>query len=117
MQEDGLSQNWEGRVFLNPPYGQQTGKWLAKLADHGQGTALVFARTETEMFVSQVWKKATALFFIHGRLHFYNPNGIRAKGNSGGPSVLIAYGNQDAERLRNCGIDGSYVAINSVRND
>jgi len=107
--DDGLAMPWTGRVWLNPPYGPATGDWLAKLADHGKGTALIFARTETEMFVSWVWKRATAILFIEGRLYFHHPDGRKAKGNSGGPSVLVAYGDDDAAALRASGIRGSFV--------
>lgn len=87
---DGLTRHWNGLVWLNPPYGPEVGSWLHKLATHGNGIALVFARTETHWFIKQVWRRATSLRFIHGRLHFYS-NGVRAKGNAGGPSVLVAY--------------------------
>ena len=50
VEDNGLIQEWIGRVFLNPPYGPETGKWLQKLAEHGNGIALIFARTETDMF-------------------------------------------------------------------
>ena len=111
VEDDGLVQPWEGRVWLNPPYGPQTGRWLGKLAEHGRGTALIFARTETEMFVRWVWGEATAVKFIHGRLYFHHPDGRRAKGNSGGPSVLVAYGGDDAERLKESGIAGTYLEL------
>lgn len=94
--EDGLKQEWNGRVWLNPPYSREAVKWLEKLADHGKGTALIFARTETEWFVEQIWKRATAILFLHGRIHFCHPDGTRAKANSGAPSVLVAYGMHDA---------------------
>lgn len=48
--EGGLESPWIDRVWLNPPYGRETGLWLRTLAAHGSGIALVFARTETEMF-------------------------------------------------------------------
>lgn len=50
VEDDGLSQEWFGRVWLNPPYGQSTGRWLHRLSLHGNGIALIFARTETAMF-------------------------------------------------------------------
>ncbi len=105
----GLMRPWVGRVWLNPPYGSQTGIWLHKLAEHGNGIALIFARTETEMFFSQVWKKATALFFLEGRIYFYNVDGIRGTTNSGAPSVFIAYGEDNAERLRTSNLRGVYI--------
>jgi hypothetical protein len=106
---DGLTQEWFGRVWLNPPY-SNAARWLEKLAAHGDGIALIFARTETEMFRRFVWGKASGLMFLSGRLHFYKPNGERAKGNSGGPSVLVAYGNDNVVSLRNSGLSGSVVS-------
>lgn len=110
--EDGLKLAWEAkRVYVNPPYGTEAAAWLNRLAKHGAGTALIFARTETDMFFEHVWKKATAVLFIRGRLHFYSVHGVRAKGNSGGPSVLIAYGNADADRLKSSGIEGQFIQL------
>jgi hypothetical protein len=109
--DDGLNLGWGGRVWLNPPYGQQTWKWLERMADHGYGTALTFARTETKQFHRYVWGYATALLFFEGRLHFYDVTGKKARGNAGAPSVLIAYGNYDAERLRVSGLKGRIVYL------
>ncbi|MEG1587202.1 MAG: DNA N-6-adenine-methyltransferase [Bacteroidales bacterium] len=111
IKEDGLSKSWAGRVWLNPPYGREAAKWLDKLAKHGDGIALVFARTETEMFFRYVWNKASALLFIEGRLHFHYVTGERAKANSGAPSVLIAYGYQCADILAQCGIKGKLIKL------
>lgn len=106
--DDGLSAAWNGRVWLNPPYADVE-RWLGKLADHGRGTAIVFARTETRWFVSQVWDRATAVMFLHGRLHFHLPDGSRARGNSGAPSALVAYGGLDAQRLASSRLSGTFV--------
>ncbi len=107
--DNGLAQLWEGRTWCNPPYGNETGAWLSKLAAHGNGIALIFARTETAMFVDHVWHKATALLFLAGRLYFHLPNGDRASANAGGPSVLVAYGRRNLESLKNSGIAGALV--------
>ncbi|WP_280475469.1 DNA N-6-adenine-methyltransferase [Nocardia asiatica] len=109
--DDGLSAVWTGRVFLNPPY-SDLDRWLDKLARHGQGTALVIARTETAWFVEHVWLKATAVRFLHGRLHFHLPDGSRARGNAGAPSVLVAYGQRDADILREARIGGTFIPLN-----
>jgi hypothetical protein len=114
LPEDGLTAEWHGRVWLNPPYGAEAWTWLDKLAAHGRGTALVFARTETAGFVEQVWGKATAVKFLHGRLHFHYPDGTRAPANSGAPSVLVAYGPDDAARLAASPIDGTFLRIREV---
>src|SRR5437763_5696 len=83
----GWTRRWTGRVFMNPPYGPETGKWLARLADHGDGIALIFARTETEMFHRHGWQRADAMLFLRGRLHFHSVDGARAAANAGAPSV------------------------------
>lgn len=109
--DNGLNYDWTefDRVWLNPPY-SEVWRWMDRLADHGQGTALIFARTEVKGFVEQVWHRADAVLFLHGRLFFHHPDGRRAKGNSGGPSCLVAYGKNDVERLRGSGLAGSLVS-------
>lgn len=109
VNDDGLKQKWSGRVFMNPPYGPETGKWLAKLANHGNGIALIFARTETDMFHEQVWRRADAVFFFRKRLHFYDVKGSRARHNAGGPSALVAYGENNVEAINCSGLDGVIV--------
>lgn len=97
----GLSNPWYGFAWVNPPYGPHVGMWLARLADHRRGIALVFARTETDWFHKYVWGKADAVFFPKGRFHFHRPrSGERMKHNAGAGSVLVAYGVEAAERIR-----------------
>ncbi|MDA8287229.1 MAG: DNA N-6-adenine-methyltransferase [Actinomycetota bacterium] len=54
VEEDGLQQQWSGRVWLNPPY-SNAAAWVKRLSRHGIGTALVFARTETSWWFESVW--------------------------------------------------------------
>jgi hypothetical protein len=100
IHDDGLLKLWAGFVWCNPPYGTQTRRWFKRMAEHNNGIALTFARTETRMFFESVWPKASAVFFIKGRLSFCDTTG-KAGGSAGAPSVLIAYGEQAAERLQN----------------
>jgi hypothetical protein len=101
--ENGLIKPWFGRVFLNPPYGGPSiiGPWMRRMADHNQGIALIFARTETGIFHETVWRKASAILFLRGRLHFHKPDGSRAEGNAGAPSCLVAYGHTEIDVLLN----------------
>lgn len=107
-QNDGLNQPWIGRVWCNPPYGDKTKVWLNRCAEHGNCTALTFARTDTKMFTESVWNKATAVLFIKGRLRFYHVNGTQGD-SAGAPSVLIAYGYDNAMALKNSGIEGKFL--------
>lgn len=109
IKEDGLTQPWHGRVWLNPPYGKQTDKWLRRLCAHGNGIALVFARTETSAWFNDIWGIAQAVLFIRGRLHFYDINGKKACSNAGAPSALVAYGESNATTLITSGIPGRVV--------
>lgn len=112
VHDDGLAQPWNGRVWLNPPYGREAAEWLNKLSIHGNGIALIFARTETEMFFDHVWTKANALLFFKGRLYFHHVNGDRAKANAGAPSVLIAYGSDNVKALERVKHWGMLVKLN-----
>ena len=108
--DDGLALPWWGFVWLNPPFGPDAATWVRRLADHGDGIALVPARTETRWFVEQVWQRADAVLFLHGRPHFHRPvTGERAPFNSGAPIVLVGYGTKAVDRLRCSGLHGSIV--------
>lgn len=109
VRDDGLFQPWEGRVWLNPPYGKNINDWMNKMALHNYGISLVFARTETEWFHDYVWGVASGILFIRKRLYFYDVNGNQAKHNAGAPSVLISYRNNDA--LERCNISGKFVNL------
>jgi DNA N-6-adenine-methyltransferase (Dam) len=72
---DGLRQPWAGRVWLNPPFDRyQVGRWIGRLAEHGRGTALLHARTETEWF-RICWERATTILFMAKRITFVKPDG------------------------------------------
>lgn len=113
LPQDGLAAPWDGFVWCNPPYSREAVKWLRRMAEHGNGIALVFARTETEWFWETVWEAptATSILFLEGRLHFHHPDGRRAKANSGAPSVLVAYGMEAAARLSRSGLAGALVPL------
>lgn len=104
--KNGLERSWEGRVWLNPPFGRQAAAWLRKLRDHGNGIALIPARTETAMFYESVWGFADSICFVKGRPHFHRHDGTRASFNSGAPIALVAYGknNRDALIKANLGV-------------
>lgn len=133
--DDGLFLPWRNaagrkeRVWLNPPYASgQIERWLEKMALHDFGTALIFARTETDAFFRYVWESASALLFMRGRINFHVGEafsvlktrktfraGDEAEGNAGAPTVLCAYGAQDADILAACQIDGHFVPLRFPR--
>lgn len=72
--EDGLLQSWEGEtVFMNPPYGVQIAKWMAKAhsaASRELATVvcLVPARTDTKWWHAFAMRHEIRL--LRGRLRF-----------------------------------------------
>lgn len=104
--DDGLSQKWEGRVWLNPPYSRPLiSKFMRRMAEHNRGTALIFSRTDTEVF-----GRATAVKFLKGRIKFLRPDGTEA-GTPGCGSVLIAYGEEDANILECNELEGKFIRL------
>ena len=106
-QDDGLTQSWEGTVWMNPPYGKFTATWLEKFINHGDGIALVFARTDTLWF-HNLAAKADAILFTKGRLAFYN-NGVKGQ-NAASGSLLIACGEKAVNALEQSGL-GLFIRL------
>ncbi len=105
--DDGLKDAWFGRVWCNPPYGPHVGQWVDKLRAHGNGIMLIFARVETKAW-RKIWTSADGILFPFRRIKFLKPDGTNAKCGTA-PSAFVAYGEQNVEALRLCGIEGSLV--------
>ncbi len=110
--DNGLDQEWCGRVWLNPPYSRPLiENFVKRLAEHGDGIALLFNRCDSKMFQDIIFEKATAMKFLRNRIRFYRPNGTRGD-SPGCGSILVAFGEENARILKECSIDGKYVRIN-----
>jgi phage N-6-adenine-methyltransferase len=72
--DDGLSHQWFGRVYMNPPYGSEIGNWVEKLVSEyetggvTEAIALVPARTDTRWFGRFAGRAMVC--FVRGRLKF-----------------------------------------------
>lgn len=70
--DDGLSQEWTGVCWMNPPYGRQIGAWMQKAYESSLLGAtivcLVPARTDTAWWHDFAMKGD--IEFIRGRLRF-----------------------------------------------
>lgn len=105
---NSLGEQWKGFVWCNPPYGKETKPFLKKMQEHGNGIALVFARTDTQ-WCHEYAAKADALLFIKGRVQFVDGSGKTSSSGSTCGSVLIGYGKHAATVLKNCSVDGMFV--------
>ncbi len=80
------------------------------MAEHGDGIAFLFVKTDTRIFHSYVWTRADALLFLRGRVGFHKVTGEKLK-TASHPSCLVAYGRDNARTLKDSGIKGFYVDI------
>ena len=109
--DDGLTKEWRGRVWLNPPYSRPLiEQFVEKMSDHGNGIALLYNRCDSKMFQDVIFKKATAMLFMRHRIRFYKPDGTIG-GSPGCGSLLIAFGQNNADILKNCDIEGKFIYL------
>lgn len=100
LSSDALLCEWEGFVWMNPPFGGRNGiePWLAAFFGHGNGVALTPDRTSAPWF--QKWApRAWSMLFLP-KVKFERPDGTVGKSPSTG-TTLWASGWQGHEALRN----------------
>lgn len=73
-EDNGLTQDWHGVCWMNPPYGREIGKWVAKAhREAGKGlkvVALLPARTDTKWWHQYIMGVAREVRFVEGRIYF-----------------------------------------------
>jgi phage N-6-adenine-methyltransferase len=71
--DDGLKQSWRGTCWMNPPYGKDVPKWLAKAVKETERAvttvALIPARTNTNWF-HDICLARGEVRFVRGRPKF-----------------------------------------------
>ncbi len=111
--EDGLVLDWFGRVWCNPPYGSEAAPFVERMVEHNRGVLFVFARTETKLFQDLIFPNASGLLFLSGRVRFFTDELVLASDRANAPSVLVSFGAEDAQLLRDCGLSGKFVSLNN----
>ena len=77
-EDDGLSQPWAGRVFLNPPYESKlVGPFVEKLLSEPVEQAIILVNNATETKWGQaLLERADSVCFPSGRIQFLDSEGI-----------------------------------------
>jgi len=95
LEQDSLTQEWSGRVWLNPPYGRYVYQWIRKAYLSAKSGALVVCllpvRTDTRWFHDFVLPYGEIRFFP-GRLKFGN-----SRNSAPFPSMLVVFSAISAE--------------------
>lgn len=109
-EDDGLIRDWFGLVWMNPPFGGRNGQvpWLEKFVSHGNGIALVAARTSAGWFHDFV-PRVDAVLFPKGKTKFVRPDGSIG-GSPGTGVVLLAMGEVASKALERSGL-GIYLRV------
>jgi site-specific DNA-methyltransferase (adenine-specific) len=73
--DDGLSKSWSSDVvFMNPPYGGNTGAWIKKAWEESKSgstvACLIVAATDRSYWQDIIFPHAAQIRFIRGRLKF-----------------------------------------------
>lgn len=108
--DDGLSQDWKGTVWLNPPYGKSTPFWIRRMIDHNNGIALVFSRTDAA-WCQEAMKSCTSMLFLGGRIQFVpGKENQHKKSRSAAGTVMFAFGDESSEALKKMSDRGIYIS-------
>lgn len=86
---DGLAQTWAGTCWMNPPYGQEIGQWVAKAFTSAKEGATVVCLVPARVDTGWWWEYARwgEVRFLRGRLRF----GTSTSG-APFPSCVVVFG-------------------------
>lgn len=99
--ENGLERSWCERVcFVNPPYGAEQKKWIEKALKETRSVSvfLIPARVDTKLWQELIFKKASHICFLKGRVSFIDPLTKKKTNPSPFPSALVLFNANYFER-------------------
>lgn len=107
LPEDGLTAEWEGRVWCNPPYSSPE-PWMKKMYQHGRGISLTLASTGTQWFQKYCFG-ASGILFLAKRPKFVRLDGSAFQIMR--DCALTAFSSKDVEALEASGIQGKLIKL------
>lgn len=112
--ESSLSLQWNGFVWMNPPYGgrNKIRSWLNKLWVHNNGVALSPDRSSATWWQDAA-RYSSAMLAVHGKIKFRKPDGSYGGHPSNG-STLFAYGDLGVIALKNAQENGLGILLKKI---
>lgn len=113
--DDGLKQQWNGRVWLNPPYAQPfIEQFIDKLISELAAERVTDAIALTHNYTDTAWFQkaahaATAICFTRGRVRFVSPTGELASPTQG--QAFFYFGHDVAAFAREFGAIGFVTEV------
>lgn len=100
IKDDGLAQDWRGRVWMNPPYSDPT-PWIDKFISHGNGIALI--QTSKSNAFLRMWNEMDAVMYLPRNIMFEHKD----EGKKGifMPVALFAMGDANVQILKSSQIN------------
>ncbi len=107
--DDGLTKEWQGRVFLNPPYSHPLiEEFMKRMGEHHNAIALIIPKFGTKMFREIIYPYCDAIFILKERVKFYNMDYIQQR-SPVCQSMLVIYGKENILAVKNSGLQGQWL--------
>ena len=99
--EDGLSLEWNGFVFCNPPFSEKK-PWIENMIRHGNGILLLPERGSAPWFGPLA--ETSGRYFVMGKkINFEGGSSSNPTGN-----ILFPFGDEAVSRIRHSGLPGHF---------
>ncbi len=111
INDDGLSKDWQGRVFMNPPY-RGVMKWAKKFSECQAGIALLNGRSPETKATQLIMSNSYCVWLPLGRLSFFKPDGTPFE-QKWFPSILIGLQPEDHQAFKRASeVYGGVILLN-----
>lgn len=102
--EDGLTAEWHGIVYCNPPFSEKE-IWSKKMIEHNNGILILPERGSAPWF-GALALQAKSYFVMGKKINFV---GGPSSNNLG--SVLFPFGDEAIQKIKDCGLPGHFNEV------
>jgi phage N-6-adenine-methyltransferase len=112
-EDDGLSKEWSGRVFVNPPFSQKE-KWFKKVINQRDNTSVIFVVTPDSTDTKSWWHNYIAeyadyIWFSRGRISYIDPDTGEQMGSPTFGTAISIFGEPGEDTLERLSDNGQLL--------